>query len=597
MNRLRSFKFKLVAYFVVLSLLPLAAAFYGFSAVTKRSEERRVDARIQAGLRAAVNAYGDELESARVAAERLARDSRVQEALRDGDRATLARIARHAGVDVRFGPVDRTALGPLTAVRTVSVYAGGRFLGDVTVLLHLNGSLLAHLRERTGLDQVDRLVVVWRERVLLGGPNVRGRFLNAPTTHAGIVHLAGVAYRSLASAPLTDPPGVSFVVLSPQSRATSAAAATERRLLAALLASLLLIALVAYILSRSVVARLGSLSRAATAIAAGDLQQRVPVQGQDEFATLGRSFNEMASELESRVDELEAARQRLREAIARFGEALEATHDPTQLRQVIVDSAVQATGAAGGVLAAEGKRVASGDPQAGPARLDLELTTGNRSFGRLRLVGPAFDSEAKETAKSLAGQAVIALENARLHAIVERQAMLDGLTGLANRRRSAEVLHAEVARASRLDAPLAFVLADVDRFKDVNDRYGHPAGDVVLREIATLLSESVREIDLAGRWGGEEFALVLPGTDLGGGVGLAERIRRTLERRPIELGEALTVHVTVSFGVAAYSGVGDEADLVAAADEALYEAKRTGRNRVVAQPIAASQSEGSHFSS
>jgi diguanylate cyclase (GGDEF)-like protein len=120
---------------------------------------------------------------------------------------------------------------------------------------------------------------------------------------------------------------------------------------------------------------------------------------------------------------------------------------------------------------------------------------------------------------------------------------------------------------------------------------------VVLREIATLLSESVREIDLAGRWGGEEFALVLPGTDLGGGVGLAERIRRTLERRPIELGEALTVHVTVSFGVAAYSGVGDEADLVAAADEALYEAKRTGRNRVVAQPIAASQSEGSHFSS
>ena len=151
-----SFKFKLVAYFLVLSLLPLAAAFYGFSSVTKRSEERRVDARIQAGLRAALIAYGDELETAQQQATELGRDRRVQEALRDGDQATLTRIARQAGIDARFGRASSIRLGPLTAARTVSVYAGGRFLGDITVLVHLTNGLLADIRTRTGLERVDR---------------------------------------------------------------------------------------------------------------------------------------------------------------------------------------------------------------------------------------------------------------------------------------------------------------------------------------------------------------------------------------------------------------------------------------------------------
>src|SRR5439155_7741229 len=139
-----------------------------------------------------------------------------------------------------------------------------------------------------------------------------------------------------------------------------------------------------------------------------------------------------------------------------------------------------------------------------------------------------FDGEQRGTAASLVGHAVVALENARLHRIVQRQALVDGLTGLANRRQCESALGAERARAERFDGPLAFVLADLDDFKAVNDRYGHPAGDVVLREFAETLRESVREIDLAGRWGGEEFALVLPGADLAGGVQLAERVRSSL---------------------------------------------------------------------
>ena len=184
------------------------------------------------------------------------------------------------------------------------------------------------------------------------------------------------------------------------------------------------------------------------------------------------------------------------------------------------------------------------------------------------------------TAASLAGQAVIAFEAARLHRIVSSQALVDGLTGLANRRSCEETLHAELARAERFDSPLAVVVADLDDFKEVNDRYGHQAGDVVLRELAVLLRESLRDIDLAARWGGEEFLLVLPGTDLEGAAYVAERVRRALEERVALSGEGDPISVTASFGVAAYPQARSIPALFAAADGALYEAKRTGKNRV-----------------
>jgi diguanylate cyclase (GGDEF)-like protein len=191
----------------------------------------------------------------------------------------------------------------------------------------------------------------------------------------------------------------------------------------------------------------------------------------------------------------------------------------------------------------------------------------------------------------LAGQAVVALENARLHRAVERQASLDGLTGLANRRSAQEALHAEVSRATRFGGEVALVMADLDGFKAVNDRFGHPVGDTVLRDFAETLRATVREVDVAGRWGGEEFIVILPGTDGIGAAQLAERVRVAFEERRVLTVDGTPIPVTASFGVAAYPDHTPEDALVAAADAALYQAKREGKNRVVKARDGATRSQ------
>src|SRR5439155_15503353 len=299
----------------------------------------------------------------------------------------------------------------------------------------------------------------------------------------------------------------------------AAASSSERRLLIGLAASLLLFGIVTYLLGRSIVRTLARLAEAANAIAHGRLGERVEVRGRDEFAQLAGVFNDMATQLEQRLVELDGERHRLRNLSVRFGEALEATHDVEQLLRVIVETAVEATGAYGGVVVDGGRELArSGDPDSGLEKIAFPLRAGESDFGSLVLSAPQFDNDDVEAAASLAANSVIGLENVGLHRIVERQALVDGLTGLANRRALEETLHAELARAQRFHGELCLVFADLDDFKAVNDRYGHPTGDEVLREFATTLKETVREIDIAGRWGGEEFALILPGTDTAGGA-------------------------------------------------------------------------------
>ena len=173
-------------------------------------------------------------------------------------------------------------------------------------------------------------------------------------------------------------------------------------------------------------------------------------------------------------------------------------------------------------------------------------------------------------------------EEAAMRKIYEA-ALFDGLTKVFNRKHVDDRLDAEIAFAVRHNTELALVLFDVDHFKKVNDTYGHPAGDAVLRATADILMRHRRTEDIVGRYGGEEFVLVLRGTDLAGATTLSDRLRRAVEGAPVTH-DAFTISVTMSGGVATLKGCGerrDKATLLALADQRLYRAKQAGRNRVV----------------
>jgi diguanylate cyclase (GGDEF)-like protein len=558
-----SFKFKLVVWFALLALLPLAVAFYGYDTLAKRSETRRADAALQAGLRGAVAGYAGRLDAAGLAAQRLAGDPALQRALRGHDQRTIRTI---------LSRVPGAHLG--NGTRAVSVVYQGRLLGRISVSVPLDDRTLGALAG--GLQRGDRLVAVRGTSVVAGGTGT----VDLAPGRAARVRLGDADYRGLETAQL--PGGVTLAALTPQHRIDAAVRTSERTIFIALLASLLLFGIATYVLGRSVVRTLGRLVDAANAIAEGRLGGRVEVRGRDEFSQLGGAFNRMAATLELRLAELETERSRVRGATARFGEALAATHDPGQLIQVVVQSAVEATGAAGGVvLGPDGELARAGDPDAGFERLAFPLRVGSSDFGLLVLTSDSFEADHVETVASLATQVVVALENARLHRMVERQAMVDSLTGLANRRSLEESLRTELARATRFGDSVCVVLADLDDFKSVNDKYGHAAGDEVLKAFAGALRKTARESDVAGRWGGEEFALVLPGTDAAGGARLAERARTAIEERKVEMPNGDLCAVTASFGVAAFPESHELGEILAAADSALYAAKGKGKNRVV----------------
>lgn len=161
---------------------------------------------------------------------------------------------------------------------------------------------------------------------------------------------------------------------------------------------------------------------------------------------------------------------------------------------------------------------------------------------------------------------------------MRHHASLDHLTGLWNRRMVLEQLDRELNRVKREKRPLSVAMLDIDRFKGINDRHGHAAGDAVLRDTAAAISSQLREYDFVGRYGGEEF--ILPGCELAEGEMIAERVRARIAAEPVRYGE-LRIPVTASLGVAnTRTAMIVGTDLIAAADEALYRAKENGRDRV-----------------
>ncbi len=207
----------------------------------------------------------------------------------------------------------------------------------------------------------------------------------------------------------------------------------------------------------------------------------------------------------------------------------------------------------------------------------LPLKIGDRIVGVMNVLHrhrQAFDMETLQILHLLADQAAIAIENARLHRMVTGQALTDQLTSLPNRRALDVRLSEEINRAERYGGQFCLMMLDLNGFKRINDRFGHPVGDRVLRQIAARLRQALRESDFLARYGGDEFAVILPQTDLQAARKVARKMSDLLSGTPVDLPDESPTLITLGIGVAAFPQHGRTAeDLLRAADSALYVAK------------------------
>ena len=192
-----------------------------------------------------------------------------------------------------------------------------------------------------------------------------------------------------------------------------------------------------------------------------------------------------------------------------------------------------------------------------------------------------------EYLEDLSNQAATTINRANVYAEILKHATLDALTGFYNRRQLEERTKQEIASARRQKTPLCAIMTDIDFFKKVNDTYGHAVGDLVLKTVSKVMRSQLREYDIAGRYGGEEFVILLPFTKIEEAKMVAERLRKSIENKFIDISkinpdaQEKEIHVTISLGVYQLKDGDKEQDLISNADKALYKAKETGRNKVV----------------
>lgn len=216
--------------------------------------------------------------------------------------------------------------------------------------------------------------------------------------------------------------------------------------------------------------------------------------------------------------------------------------------------------------------------------LDFNLEVAGKKLGVLKIIrfsNEPFSKDQKSLLSTVSNQLALSLNNAMKHKKYLGLAAHDCLTNTLNRRTFDEIIEREFNRSVRYQAPLSVVMIDLDHFKKINDCWGHQSGDLVLKEVARMVSECLRETDILARYGGEEFVIILPETDIEEAGVLSERIRKAVENYSFNIQEG-QIKVTLSLGISSYpyTGVKDKDEMVKLADNALYQAKRNGRNIV-----------------
>ena len=514
---------------------------------------------------------------------------------------------------------DRTAIaparGPLQSNR-------GRRLGELALSVTDAPKFANRVQTLTTTSERPGLrVVVLNGAKPLGGMLPELDVVALRRANERTLELGGTEYRVRS---FTDPGafgGQKVRVFTLGSLTGDAGTTTDNRIFAGviLFGFLLLAMACAMLVSRTLQREISRFLEAARKLAAGDFSAKVPTIGHDEFAELGEEFNKMSAELERRLAELSQERGRVQDSMRRLGEAVASNLDRDALLELVVRTAVDGVGADAGracvrvnssggldersrvgnlhglqstLESVEIEALNSGQPRETSVGETTAIAHPLRGAEALHDIvgvvsvarsGRPFSPGDRELFSYLAGQAARSMENVELHETTARRSVTDELTGLSNRRAFDTALTAEIERAKRFGSELSLVLVDLDDFKLVNDTYGHPQGDVVLREVARVLRESSREIDTPARYGGEELAAILPGTDLEGAFNRAERIRELIGQLRIpRLDGGGTLRITASCGVASARATGtDGRALVQAADSLLYEAKRGGKNMSV----------------
>ncbi len=621
-----SFRNRLTLFFVLIVVVPMVAVAFVLFRLIADNESGKADARLAGSFGTALNLYREDRARAEVAGAKIGADVALAQALRANDTKALEARMRELLVQERVrriviarGSRSIADVGSSTAIFPASrtlVDRGNRSIGSLQVSVQGPATYTGLVARVTGAGAVVKRV---------GGPvlaaTVTGIDPGSIPSDRGELEAGDKRF----DAASFDAPGFlgerdRVAVLAP--RAMESTAVRNGRLLAGgILAGFFVLAFTfAVLVSRSLQRQIDSFLQAARRLGSGDFTIEVPTSGHDEFAALGEEFNKMSRQLAEHMEELNQERARLQDAMRRIGETFAANLDRKGLLEIVVKTAVDGVGADAGrasvrpnaaapleqvaltgtvdgleeaVRAAEARVLETGEPCEATvddvAALSHPMRRGDDVHARVSGVvsvvrrDRAFTPAERELFHYLAEQAAVSIENVGLHETVERQAVTDELTGLFNRRRFQEAMATEVERSKRFGQPVGLVLLDLDDFKNVNDTYGHQQGDLVLREVARVLRETSREIDEPARYGGEELAVVLPGTDLEGAYNLAERVRAGIEELALPLldGDGI-LRVTASFGVATLPGSADDMrDLVAAADEALYRAKRAGKNRTV----------------
>jgi len=223
--------------------------------------------------------------------------------------------------------------------------------------------------------------------------------------------------------------------------------------------------------------------------------------------------------------------------------------------------------------------------------LALPLKSESKEVGVLvaKSTGEKISEKDVEYLMQLSSQIATTINRANVYAEILKHATLDALTGFYNRNQLEERIKQEVANAKRQKAPLCGIMTDIDYFKNVNDTYGHAVGDLVLKDIAKIIRGQLREYDIAGRYGGEEFSILLPFTKIDEAQKVAERLRASIENKVVDISkvnpdsDTKTIQVTISLGIYEMKEDDNDEDLLKKADKALYQAKNTGRNKVVVQ--------------